>query len=47
LQEKARRELADNRRLFDQGIKVVREHGKLTPLGEAMMRGAENYMASV
>jgi len=47
LQEKARRELADNRRLFDQGIKVVREHGKLTPLGEAIIRGAENYMASV
>lgn len=47
LQEKARRELADNRRLFDQGIKVVREHGKLTLPGEAMIRGAENYMASV
>jgi hypothetical protein len=47
LQEKARKELADNRRLFDQGIKVVRQHGKLTPLGEAIMQGAENYMASV
>lgn len=47
LQEKARKELADNRRLFDQGIKVVREHGKLTPLGGAVIRGAENYMASV
>jgi len=46
LQEKARKELADNRRLFDQGIKVVREHGKLTPPGEAIIRGAENYMAS-
>ena len=47
LHEKAPKELADNRRLFDQGIKVVREHGKLTSLGEAMIRGAENYMASV
>jgi len=47
LQEKARKELADNRRLFEQGIKVVREHGKLTPPGEAIIRGAENYMASI
>ena len=47
LQDKAREELADNRRLFDQGIKVVRRHGKLTPPGEAIIRGAENYMASV
>jgi hypothetical protein len=46
LEEKARKELAENRRLFDQGIKVVREHGRLTPMGEAIMRGAENYMAS-
>jgi hypothetical protein len=47
MQEKARKELAENRRLFDQGIKVVRAHGKLTPLGEAIIQGAENYMASV
>jgi HEXXH motif-containing protein len=46
LREKACQELADNRRLFDQGIKVVREHGKLTPLGEAVIQGAEDYMAS-
>ncbi len=43
-QEKARKELAEIRRLFDQGIKVVRAQGKLTPLGEAIMRGAELYM---
>ena len=47
LQEKARTELADNRRLFDQGIEVVRGHGKLTPSGESVIRGAEVYMASV
>lgn len=47
LPEKARKELAENRRLFDQGITVVREHAKLTPLGEAIIRGAEQYMASV
>jgi HEXXH motif-containing protein len=47
LQEKARTELAGNRRLFEQGIAVVREHGRLTPLGEAIIRGAEDYMASI
>ncbi|HUB86624.1 MAG TPA: HEXXH motif-containing putative peptide modification protein [Verrucomicrobiae bacterium] len=46
LQKTARGELAENRRLFDKGIKVVREHGKLTSLGDTLMRGAENYMAS-
>ena len=46
LRETARTELVENRRLFDKGIKVVREHGKLTSLGDALMRGAENYMAS-
>jgi len=46
LQEKAGKELADNRRLFEQGIRVVREHGRLTALGEAIIRGAEAYMAS-
>jgi len=46
MQKKAREELAENRRLFDKGIKVVREHGKLTSLGETLMLGAENYMAS-
>ena len=44
-QAKARQELAENRRLFDNGIKVVRDHGRLTPLGVAIMRGAEEYMA--
>ena len=47
LEEAARRELANNRRLFEQGIKVVREHAKLTPPGEAIIRGAEEYLASV
>jgi len=46
LQEEARKELAQNKRLFDNAIKVVREHGKLTSLGETIMQGAVNYMAT-
>lgn len=45
LKEMARKELEDNRRLFNQGIETVRQHGKLTPLGEAVIQGAGDYMA--
>jgi len=44
LKEKARKDLADNTRLFNQGIATVRQHGKLSPLGEAVMQGASEYM---
>ena len=40
------KEPAKDRRLFEQGIAVVREHGRLTPLGEAIIQGAEDYLAS-
>ena len=45
--EKARKELETNSRLFDKGIETVLNHGKLTPLGRSLMQGAQAYMASV
>jgi hypothetical protein len=45
LLEKARQDLAENARLFARGIETVRRHGKLTPLGKALMEGASDYMA--
>jgi hypothetical protein len=45
LKEKAREELESNARLFNQGINTVRQHGRLTPLGEVVMQGARDYMA--
>jgi hypothetical protein len=45
--EKAQKDLADNARLFKQGIETVQRFGKLTPLGESVMRGAAEYMAAV
>jgi HEXXH motif-containing protein len=44
--EKARKDLAENARLFAKGIDVVNRHGKLSPMGEALMRGASDYMAA-
>jgi HEXXH motif-containing protein len=44
--EKARKDLAENTRLFAKGIDVVKRHGKLSPMGEALMRGASDYMAA-
>ena len=45
--EIAEKELADNARLFAQGIETVDRFGKLTPLGKIVMEGAKAYMASV
>ncbi len=45
--EKAEKDLAENSRLFKQGIETVWKFGKLTPLGESVMRGASDYMAAV
>ena len=42
----ARKDLADNARLFAGGIEVVNRFGKLSPLGASLMRGASDYMAS-
>jgi len=44
--EKAEKDLADNARLFKQGIETVQKFGKLSSLGENVMRGAVEYMAS-
>jgi hypothetical protein len=44
--EKAKKDLADNARLFQQGIETVQKFGKLSPLGESVMRGASDYMAA-
>jgi hypothetical protein len=44
--EKARKDLAENARLFAKGIDVVNRYGKLSPMGEALMRGASDYMAA-
>jgi HEXXH motif-containing protein len=43
LQEKARQELAENARLFAQGIETVDRNAKLTSLGRAVRDGARNY----
>lgn len=40
----AQKDLADNARLFWNGFSVVKAHGKLTPLGTALMRSAEDHM---
>lgn len=45
--QKAEKDLADNARLFKKGIETVEKYAKLTPLGESVMRGASEYMASV
>jgi hypothetical protein len=42
----AEKELADNARLFANGIETVDRFGKLTPLGKIVMEGAKAYMAS-
>jgi hypothetical protein len=44
--EKAQKDLAENARLFKQGIETVKKFGKLSPLGERVMCGASDYMAS-
>jgi HEXXH motif-containing protein len=44
--EKAQKDLADNARLFKQGIETVQKFGKLSPLGESVMRGASDYMSA-
>ncbi len=46
LQEKARQELAHNAALFAKGMETVERHGQLTPLGEAVIHGARDYMAA-
>jgi len=44
--EKAEKDLADNARLFKQGIETVQKFGKLSTLGENVMRGVVDYMAA-
>lgn len=46
-QEKARKDLAEDARLFRIGIDTVQKHGRLTEVGEAVMQGAIDYMAAV
>jgi len=43
--EKALKDLEINTRLFKQGFETVREHGRLSPLGNEVMQGAIKYMA--
>jgi len=45
LREKALKDLELNTRLFQQGITTVKQHGRLSPLGAAIMQGASDYMA--
>lgn len=44
--EKAQKDLADNARLFKHGIETVQKFGKLSPLGQTVMRGAIEYMSA-
>jgi hypothetical protein len=46
LLEKAHKDLAENARLFTKGIETVERHGKLSPLGKALIQGASEYMAA-
>jgi len=45
--EKAQKDLAENARLFKNGIETVQKFARLSPLGESVMRGASEYMAAV
>lgn len=45
--ERARKDLAECARLFADGFGVVQQHGKLSPVGRALMDGARQYMESV
>lgn len=44
--EKAQKDLAENARLFKNGIETVQKFARLSPLGESVMRGASDYMAA-
>lgn len=44
--ETALKELDNNARLFENGINTVNQHGRLTPLGKAVMQGAKDYMTA-
>lgn len=44
--ERAQKDLAEIARLFADGFGVVQQHGKLSPVGRALMDGARRYMAS-
>ena len=45
LRAQARKDLAENARLFSRGHAVVSKHARMTPVGEAVMQGAADYMA--
>jgi HEXXH motif-containing protein len=45
-EEKARKDLAEDARLFQLGIATVQKHARLTEVGEAVIQGAADYMAS-
>jgi HEXXH motif-containing protein len=44
--EEAQRDLALHEKGFAGGLATVRAHGRLTPLGEAVMRAAETHMGA-
>lgn len=44
-EEKARKDLAEDARLFQLGIATVQKHARLTEVGEAVIQGATDYMA--
>lgn len=45
--ERAGRAMERQANLFKSGMATIREYGKFTPTGEAVIRGASDYMASV
>lgn len=47
LRAQARKDLAENARLFAKGYQTVAKHARMTAVGEAVMRGASEYMAGV
>ncbi|HEU5125374.1 MAG TPA: HEXXH motif-containing putative peptide modification protein [Verrucomicrobiae bacterium] len=44
-EEKARKDLAEDARLFQLGIDTVQKYARLTEVGEAVIQGATDYMA--
>jgi HEXXH motif-containing protein len=44
LEKKARQDLETDARCFSQGMEVVKRHGKLTEIGQAIIQGASDYM---
>lgn len=46
LEKMARKDLEADARRFKEGFEVIQRHGKLTEIGQAILRNAAEYMAA-